>query len=283
MKRIRRVAPIVAVLLLAAVVLLWLFPRGADAPQGLRVEILSVGQGDCVLIRQGESTMMIDSSTSAQREDVRAALRTRRIDRIDYLVLTHPHEDHIGNARMIIESYTVSALLLSNAAEADTDQHLVTEAAARRGTPWRRGVTGERFALGAAEVEILYAPAVEDANDSSMILRVTYGETAFLFTGDAEKAGEGALLSTVPAEKLQCDLLKAGHHGSENSTGEALLDAASPRYVPISCGEDNEYGFPHSAVTARLAARGIPVHRTDLQGDLVYESDGNTVSFAEED
>ena len=85
------------------------------------------------------------------------------------------------------------------------------------------------------------------------------------------------------AEKLKCNLLKAGHHGSENSAGDALLSAAEPQYLPISCGRENDYGFPHEAVLARISARGIPVHRTDLQGDLIYESDGATVTFAKED
>lgn len=284
MKWIKRIGPIVVLLLLTLVAVLGLLPRTADAPQGLRVEILNVGQGDCVLIRQGDRTMMIDTSTAPERENVRAALHDRGIQSLDYLVLTHPHEDHVGNARMIVESYTVSALLLSNADAEGTDQYLIEGAAARRGIPCKRVASGEHYPLGEADIEILYAPSgAKDINDDSLILRVVYGETAFLFTGDAETKGEAALLAAIPAEKLKCDLLKAGHHGSEYSTGEALLLAASPRYVPISCGKDNDYGFPHRAVTERLAARGIPVHRTDLSGDLVYESDGTAVVFVNEE
>lgn len=284
MKWVKRIGPIVIVLLLVSVAVLWMLPHTAEIPQGLRVEILDVGQGDCVLIRQGKWAMMIDTSTAMEREHVRAALHDRAIEHLDYLVLTHPHEDHIGNARMIVESYTVSAVLLSNADGEGTDQYLIEEAAARRGTPVRRLATGEMFALGEAEVEVLYAPTgAKDVNDDSLVLRVTYGETAFLFTGDAEKKGEAALLAAVPAEKLKCDLLKAGHHGSENSMGEGLLSAASPRYAPISCGKENEYGFPHNAVLERLTERGIPVHRTDLYGDLIYDSDGVTVTFINED
>lgn len=284
MKWIKRCGLATVILLLVLVVVLWLIPHGPDEPQGLRVEVLDVGQSDCVLVRFGKRVMMIDTGTVTERESVRAALRTRNIKSIDYLVLTHPHEDHLGNARMILESYTVSLLLLSHAEEAGTDQHLAVEAAARQGVACRRAETGEILAFGDAQIEILYAPReVESVNDAGLILRVTYGETAVLFTGDAEEQGEAALLSAVSAEKLRCDLLKAGHHGSDTSTGEGLLSVALPQYAAISCGRENTYGFPHEALLSRLKARGIACHRTDLQGDLIYESDGKTLKFLNEE
>ncbi len=268
------------VLLLALCALLFSCAEQAP-PTGLLVEVLDVGQSDCTLVRCGEAVLMIDTGTATEREAVQAALRDRDIEELEYLLLTHPHEDHIGNARMILESYTVSTLLTADVVTEDPTYGLVLSAAAHRGTPCVAVSAAQTLALGDAQIEVLSVLRdAKDINDSSVILRVTYGGTAFLFTGDAEAAGEAALLASVPAEKLDCDVLKAGHHGSDTSTGKALLQAATPRYVAISCGENNDYGFPHAALLARLEACGAAWHRTDLSGDLTYRSDGETVTVA---
>lgn len=258
--------------------------RKSQTVTGLSVEVLDVGQSDCTILREGDAVWMIDTGTATERGAVIGALFDRGIERIDCLVLTHPHEDHIGNARMLLENYEVGTLLVSPFESDDLTYRLVLEAAQRQGVACHVASAEEIYALGGATVEILQADGnAAEANDASVILRVTYGRTAFLFTGDAELDGETALLTSVGAEKLDCDFLKAGHHGSETSCCEALLQAVTPQYAAISCGADNEYGFPHQALLERLDAVGAICHRTDEEGTLCYVSDGEAVRFAGED
>ena len=275
MSAIRVAAIFVALCLLAS--LLGCSPQGAD---GLLVEVLDVGQGDCTLITAGEHTLMIDAGTATARDAVRGHLQERSIDRLDYLLLTHPHEDHIGNARVLIETDTVGALILPAQGSEELGYQLILNAATAKNIPMHTAKAGDTYAIGNATLEILFANAeAKEPNDSSTVCRVTYGETACLFTGDAEEEGEQALLSDVPADKLRCDLLKAGHHGSDTSLCEALLQATAPTQVAISCGEDNDYGFPHRALLARLEAVGAEWHRTDEEGTLCYVSDGATLQY----
>lgn len=267
--------------LLALLMPLLLSCRG-EPFAGLAVEVLDVGQSDCSLITIGDAVMMIDTGTVTERGTLRAALRRRGIEHLDYLVLTHPHEDHVGNARMLLETYTVGALIVPTTNRDSFDYALVMDAAEGTDTAVQTVSAGQTFSLGEAEVEILLAAYdVADPNNGSIVLRVSYGETAFLFTGDNEEAGEATLLETVAAEKLECDFLKAGHHGSANATGKELLAAATPLHVAVSCGAGNSYGFPDEAVLARLRAEGAVCHRTDTEGDLRYCSNGNDVWFEE--
>lgn len=257
--------------------------RRSEAATGLSVEVLDVGQSDCTLLRQGDAVWMIDAATTTERGSVIGALYDRRIERIDCLVLTHPHEDHIGNARMLLENYEVGTLIVSPCSTDDLTYRLVLETAEQQGVSCHVASAEEIYTLGGAVVEILLADAsAAEPNDASVVLRVTYGNTAFLFTGDAELDGETALLATAAAEKLDCDFLKAGHHGSDTSCCEALLQAVTPTHVAISCGKNNEYGFPHQALLQRLDAIGATYHRTDEQGTLRYVSDGEEIHFLNE-
>lgn len=251
-------------------------------PDCVRIEILDVDQSDCTLITQGEQVLMIDTGTVTERHSVQGALHKRGVDRIDLLVLTHAHEDHIGNARMILETYTVGGLIVPSVDDPDPDFKTVLKAAEERGVPITVATDGQCLKCGDMTVEFLKtAYSNDDPNNGSMVLKVIYGETAALFTGDNEKKGEKALLESVPPERLRCDLLKAGHHGSSNATGEALLDAVAPRYVAISCGRYNSYGFPAYDLVDRLNERGIEWHSTDSAGTLCYVSDGKSIWYEE--
>ena len=264
--------------LLVFCLLLSLVGCGAQDPVGFCVEILDVGQSDCTLITADGSTLMIDAGTSAARHAVQGYLSERRIKHVDYLLLTHPHEDHVGNARMLIETDTVGALILPPTAEDLLDWQLILNAAAEKEIPVYTAAAGDVYSVGGATLEILQVwVEAENVNDQSVICRATYGSVSCLFTADAEKEGEARLLANVSVDRLDCDLLKAGHHGSETSSCEALLLATTPTYAAVSCGINNEYGFPHKALTERLVAAQIEYHRTDTDGTLTYKSDGESL------
>lgn len=270
-------------LCLMTAALFFVFSSCKTSPvQGLFVEILDVGQSDCTLIRQGKTVLMIDCGTVNERNAVKNALADRNVERIDYLLLTHGHEDHIGNARMLLETYTVGALILSPARAETLDERLVLEAAEQNGVPCYTASAGDVYAIGDAKLEILYAASeAEDLNEASIVSRLCYGEMRFLFTGDAEELTERALLAL--GVDLDCDFLKAGHHGSNTSTSAELLAAVTPCHVAISCGEDNDYGFPHRELLVRLEEMGITWHRTDKEGTLIYDCDGKSIEFIKEE
>ena len=266
--------------LMALCLLFFLFGCQKQESEGLWVEVLDVGQSDCTLLTAGDAVLMIDAGTATEREAVLGGLRERGIEKLDYLLLTHPHEDHIGNARMLLETNTVKALILPPAASEDLGYTLVTASATAHNIPCHIAVAGDRYVVGDMTVEILFADgAPKEVNDGSVIFRVLYGDSVLLFTGDAEAAAETAALAAVPTETLDCDFLKAGHHGSSTSLGDAWLQAATPAHVAISCGADNDYGFPHAELLERLTEAGAEWHRTDTEGTLCYHSDGQTVTY----
>ena len=247
----------------------------------LYVYVLDVGQSDAILLRCGEETMLIDAATATEEHALRAELSRYGIKHLDYLVLTHPHEDHVGNARWVIESLEVETVLLPVARSDDYMYDLICDAAAKNALV-KTAESGQTFLLGAAKVDVLIASGCgdsnaatdEDANNASTVLRVQFGEQVLLFMGDAEAEAELSLLSAYGAQYLDCDFLKVGHHGSATSTTALLLAATTPTVAAISCGRQNTYGFPHEAVLENLAAFQAHVYRTDQSGTLVFGTDG---------
>lgn len=245
------------------------------------VYALDVGQSDATLLRCGEQTMLIDAGTATEELALRTALSRYGITHLDYLVLTHPHEDHIGNARWVIENVEVETVVLPAVPSDDYVYGLILSAASRCAQV-KTAMRGQRFTLGNAEIEVLLAHAPTDtgaasddaANNGSTVLRAVFGTQVFLFMGDAEKEAELNLLSLYDVAYLNCDFLKVGHHGSDTSTTWQLLAATTPTAAAISCGKQNTYGFPHAAVLQNLAAFGVNVYRTDQSGILVFGTDG---------
>ena len=246
------------------------------------VTVLDVGQGDAVLIAQNGAYCLIDAGTSAGSEALCAALDRLGVRRLGLLVLTHPHADHSGGMVQLLREYPVETLLLppvAPGAETPWTLTLLTTVAENHGTKVLTAETGQTHAVGEGTLTVLQA-GFADAdptgktentleNDTSLCLRYTAGDFAFLDTGDAETSAEEALAATYKGG-LHCTLMMAGHHGSSSSNTAALLRAASPQRVAISCGAGNEYGHPHDAVLRRLQQFDIPYDRTDTSGTLTY-------------
>lgn len=276
---------ILTVLLIALILLrfLPLFFREEADPNALYVYVLDVGQSDAVLLRTGDATMLIDAASATEERALRTALLQYGVRRLDHLVLTHPHEDHIGNARGVLEWLEVGEVLLP-AVSGEDDAYQMLCATAKERSCVSVAEAGATFSLGKATVRVLLADgdvkesadADKNANNSGTVLRVEFGDRSLLFMGDAEKEAEAALLDLYEPSELQCDFLKVGHHGSNTSTTPAFLAAAMPQFAAISCGKDNTYGFPHKEVLDGLAAVGTEIYRTDESGTLVFCTDGES-------
>lgn len=252
--------------------------------QMLKVSFLDVGQGDAILIETPSGVqMLIDGGKD--RSAVRELPKVMGpLDRsIDVVVATHPDADHIGGLPEVLSGYRVDTIIVSGK-DADTPQASRFTAFSEREQALQvTAQKGMRIHLGdGVYADVLHPEAnvaqLRETNDASLSMRLVYKETEFLFTGDAPMWVEERIVSAY-GDTLRSDVLKAGHHGSRTSTGEALINASDPSFVVVSAGKNNSYGHPHPEVLARVAARGIPVVSTIDRGTVTFVSDGTNLSL----
>ena len=249
---------------------------GADVAdwdgKGIELRFFDVGQADSILVRCGDEAMLVDGGNRDDGPRLLAALESLGVDRFACVVCTHPHEDHAGGL-----SYVAARIPMQRALAPcrQADSYWFGDFAVKAGESCGLTVPkpGDEFALGGATVQVL-GPLrwYEDMNDNSIILRVVYGDTAFLLTGDATYVAEGELADS--GADLKADLLKAGHHGANSSSSYHFLELAAPDYAVISVGADNEHGHPGAYTLDRMSDAGIRVLRTDQLGTVVCRSDG---------
>ncbi len=255
---------------------------GLDVFSGdFTVSFIDVGQADSILIECGEYTMLIDGGNVADGPTVCSFLAEKEIETIDYVVGTHAHEDHIGGLTDVLEQHTVTEAVFAPELTANTAcyRNFILACNAQNKSPVSPSV-GSTFSLGESTVTVL-GPALQnntDINNSSIALLLTYGNTSFLLTGDAEAEAEKAIINT--GYDLSATLFKAGHHGSNTSNSYVFLREVMPEFAVISCGEDNDYGHPHEETLSRFNDAGTTVFRTDTQGTITVVSNGKTLSFS---
>lgn len=250
----------------------------------LAVHFIDVGQGDSILIQTPTGdTMLIDAGEKGYEKTVCDYIDTYGDDTLEYVVATHPHSDHIGALDNVINAYTVSNVIMPRLQESITPTTAayrdLLSAVKKSKAKVISAKPGYTFALGNGVCTVL-APVeqTDDLNNMSVVLRLDWGETSFLFTGDAETAEEKTILKSKYADLVNTDVLKMGHHGSGTSSSAAFLKAASPTYCVISCGTGNDYGHPHTQTLKKLEKLQIDPLRTDLLGSIRIYSDGQILT-----
>ena len=246
-----------------------------------QVHFIDVGQADAALVICDGHYMLIDGGNAEDSDLVYSYLERHGAKNLDYMVASHAHEDHIGGLSGALNYAKVDNALCPVTEYSSKVFQDMVKYLGQQGKTLTVPAPGDKFELGSARVEIL-GPVQEydDTNDTSIVLRIDYGETSFLFTGDMETGAEKDLLES--GANVRATVLKAGHHGSDTSSGYQFLREVSPQYTVISVGEGNKYGHPSNEVLSRFRDAGTEVYRTDMQGHVIAESDGKTVTFRTE-
>lgn len=248
----------------------------------LSVHFIDVGQGDCIFIKLGDNTMLIDSGEKNNDEKIIKYLRNNGVDKIDYIVTTHPHSDHIGAMGTIIESFEIKNVIMPRLSEQNMPTTKGYEnfliAVKNSGANVIAATPFNEYEFGDANFAIL-SPSNQsnNLNNMSVVIKLSFGDTSFLFTGDAESQIEQELLSS--GYDIRSNVLKLGHHGSNTSSTERFLQAVNPSFSVISCGKDNSYGHPHEEVVELLNKYDINYKRTDKNGTIVVGSDGSNLTY----
>ncbi len=292
MKGLRVLFAIALVAGLLVVGLYWLRNRPQQIPtpfvtQGrLQVYALDVGQGDSSLIITPEGkSVLIDAGPPQAGDEVVAALRKRDVLSLDLAVATHPHADHIGGMRPVIENFGVKNFLDSGQDYPSKEYERMLIALEKKGIRPIIAKKGMKFDLDSGvKLDVLNPQGKEQRikqvrrggsveNANSIVLRLSYGNFSMLFTGDAETETEDLMMES--GEPLRAQVLKVGHHGSRYATSARFLDAVAPEAAVISCGSDNKYDHPARQTLDRLRKAGVKIYRTDLNGEIAIVADGN--------
>jgi Predicted hydrolase (metallo-beta-lactamase superfamily) len=272
---------IVSIILAASVVIGTFFLNtsmmslAADAKQ-MEVHFIDVGQGDATLITCDGHSMLIDAGDDSKGTAIQNYLQKQKIQKLDYLILTHPDADHIGGAPVIITKFEINKVFVSNYEKDNKTYQKLIQALDNKRLKATTPKVGAKYYLGTAEIIIL-APnkKYDDPNNASVCVLIKNGENRFLFTGDSEEKAEKDILDNQL--DISANVYHAGHHGSRTSTSEEFFKAVKPVYAVISCGEGNFYGHPHAQTLNLFRTNGVEVFRTDEQGSIIAVSDGKEI------
>ncbi|WP_270566109.1 ComEC/Rec2 family competence protein [Clostridium beijerinckii] len=249
-------------------------------PNKMLVHYIDVGQGDCILVQVNNKNLLIDSGPKSDRRKLFNYLSGLDLNKLDYVIATHPHEDHIGNMDDIIKTYSIGTFYapkvesttksFEDMVDALKDKNLKVHVLKNNSTS---------IDLGENTKVNVFSPNkdfYDNLNNYSPVIKIQYGNTSFLFTGDAEKEVEKEILNNN--EDISADVLKVGHHGSSTSTSKDFLKKVNPSIAVISVGKDNIYNHPDAITTKLLDENNIKTYRTDKDGTIVICSDGSNIS-----
>lgn len=240
----------------------------------VKVEYIDVGQADAILIENDKKYMLIDAGNNEDGDLLVNYFKDKNITDFEYVVATHPHEDHIGGMDNIIKNFNIKNYYMPDCYTTTKTFEELLDALEEKNLSFETPDIDSEFVLGDALFKVLYTGTDKrDLNNTSIVLRMTYKDVSFMFTGDATNTTEKKIL----AKDLQSDVLKVGHHGSQYSTSDEFLDKVNPKYAIISVGTGNVYDHPKDITLNKL--KGIEVHRTDKEGTIRVISDGKNIDI----
>ncbi len=243
---------------------------------GVTVHFIDVGQGDSIFLELPDNKcMLIDAGENKKGKDVVGYIKSLGVRKIDYLIGTHPHSDHIGGLDNVIEEFDIGSIYMPKVSHTSKTYEDVLDIIAKKGYKIKQAKSGVNiYSDEKLNIDII-SPVNENydsLNEYSAVVKLTYGDTKFLFMGDAENINENEIEGDISA-----DVLKIGHHGSSSSTSKKFLKRVSPKIALISVGENNDYGHPHKETIEKLENEKTEVLRTDKEGTIILNSDSKEV------
>lgn len=247
----------------------------------LMISYMDVGQGDAAYIKVNGNDILIDAGPRSNSKELLEQLKAKNIDDFELVIATHPHEDHIGGMVDVFKEYEVKAFYSSKITHTTKTYENLVKAVKDEGLKTKELKGGMVIDLGEGAKFEVFTPQkseYEELNDYSPIMKLSFGDTSYLFTGDAEKLAEEEALAKYKTS-LYSDVIKFGHHGSSSSSSNAFIEAVSPKYGIISCAKDNKYGHPHRETLDIIKKYNIKTFRTDTDGEIILTSDGKSINF----
>lgn len=250
----------------------------------LTVSFLDVGQGDSTFIRfPNGKTALIDAGDAGAAQTITQHIQNSSAQKIDYLIATHPHADHIGGMQQVVEQFEIGEIYMPRVSHNSKTYERLLLAIQNKGLTIHTACAGVAIEIEPNITLSFVAPcskSYEDKNNYSAVVRLLYDNTSFLFTGDAEALSEQEMISS--GAPLTANVLKVGHHGSKTSTDTIFLQTVQPQYAVISAGAENSYGHPHQVTLKKLAKIGATIFRTDVNGTITAVSDGQNIQITGE-
>ena len=247
-----------------------------DLNNDLMVFFLDVGQAESILIKSNDQYMLIDAGNTNDGEKIVNYFNHLRINEFKYVFGTHAHEDHIGGMDEIIKEFKIDNFYMPKDITTTETYISLLNALEDKKVAYKTPSVGTRLELGKASIDVLSVKTKQnDLNDTSIVLKLTYNNISFLFTGDITQNVEKELVN----KNIKSTVLKVAHHGSKYSNSAAFLNKVKPEYSIISCGINNEYYHPHKVVLDKLEKLNSKIYRTDLSGTIVAISNGEKIEF----
>lgn len=245
---------------------------------GVSVHYIDVNQADSIFIElSNDKTLLIDAGEADNSDKIIDYIKDLGYNKIDYLVATHPHADHIGGMKEVVEAFEIVSVYMPKVTTTTKTYENLLKAIDNKNLKIKTAKAGVNIVNDSdLNVEII-APnkdKYDDLNNYSVCIKLTYQDISYLFMGDAEVVSEKEITTDIKA-----DVLKVGHHGSDTSSGNSFLEKVSPSYAIISVGENNSYGHPHKEVLDRLNKIGATIYRTDLNGNIIVKTDGKSIAI----
>ncbi len=244
--------------------------------ENLSIYFMDVGQADSIMIKLGNEYALIDAGNNADGNLLVDYFKSIGINKFEYVFGTHAHEDHIGGMDDIINNFEIDNFYMPDVITTTKTFEDVLDALDAQNVEFDTPKIGDTFTLGDAKINILYVGTDKsDLNNTSIVLRLDYKDTSYLFMGDATSVVE----QEISKDNIEADVIKIGHHGSQYSSTESFIQKVNPTYAVISVGKNNSYNHPSDTIIKRLTDNNIKIYRTDIDGTIKIDSDGNYINF----